>query len=191
MYKKIIISLLSLLLIFSASAFMWQTYSETLNSFSDKKILANKADTSWQQNSQTVDLDTYIAENQISQDMKDKKHRLILQPELINFYATLQAPIKPSKAELVTDSLSVWGISPLPEVGFSTYLRTLKGDIIAVYVEDTIAEYLTTSFTPEMIVELQAYRLYNYTKGPRLLLVGVKTVDKELVSKIKKTTNSQ
>jgi len=191
MLKKILISLLALLLVFSASAFIWQNYVYTTSSASNNEQLTiNTVDSDWNQESKTVDLDNYIAKNQISQEMKDKKHRLILKPELIDFHATLQAPVKASKAELVADTLGVWGISPLPEVGYSTYLRTLKGDVVAVYVENTIAEHLMTSFTPEMIVELQAYRLYNYTKGPRLLLVGVKTVDKELVTKLKKVTNT-
>jgi hypothetical protein len=184
MYKKIIITLISLLLIFSASAFVWQTYSETVNGFSDEPILVSKADTSWQQDSKTVDLDNYIAANQISQEMINKKQRLILKPELIDFHAILQAPVKLTKAELVADTLGVWGISPLPEVEYSTYIRTLSGKIIAVYVENTIAKHLNTSFAPEMTIELQAYRLYNYAKGPRLLLVGVKTADKALVKKI-------
>lgn len=189
MYKKIIITLISLLLIFSAATFMWQSYSETLNSFSDEKALISQANTSWQ-DSKTVDLDNYIAANQISQEMINKKQRLILKPELIDFHAILQAPVKLTKAELVADTLGVWGISPLPEVEYSTYLRTLSGKIIAVYVENTIAKHLSTSFTPEMTIELQAYRLYNYAKGPRLLLVGVKTVDKALVQKIQQPNNS-
>ncbi|PCI53620.1 MAG: hypothetical protein COB45_10215 [Gammaproteobacteria bacterium] len=187
MYKKILISLLALLLVFSASAFVWQTYNDTNPKSTNQQnnLLVSKVDLSWQQDSKVVDLDNYITANQISQEMKNKKHRLILKPELISFHAVLQTPVKATKAELVADTLGVWGISPLPEVAHSTYIRSLKGNVIAVYVENTIAEHLNTSFTPEMIIELQAYRLYNYAKGPRLLLVGVKTVDKALIKKLK------
>ncbi|MGL1958377.1 MAG: hypothetical protein OCD00_13780 [Colwellia sp.] len=192
MLKKIIITLISVLLIFSASAFVWQIYSATVNaSADDGHMLVSKAENSWGDESKTVDLDNYIASNQVSQNIVDKKQRVMLEPELINFYAVLQTQVKKSKAELVTDALSVWGISPLPEVGYSTYIRSLIGEVIAVYVENTIAKHITTSFTPEMIIELQAYRLYNYAKGPRLLLVGVKAVDKELVKKIKKQQNKK
>lgn len=184
MYKKTLITFISLLLIFSAATFMWQSYSETLNSFSDEKILVNNADTNWQQDSKIVDLDQYIANNQVSQNIVDKKQRVMLEPELINFHAVLQAPIASSKASLVTDALAVWGVSPLPEVAFSTYVRTPQGQVIAVYVENVIANHISTYYKPEAVLEFQAYRLYNYAKGPRLLLVGVKPVNEVIANSL-------
>lgn len=190
MYKKIFITLTSLFLIFSASAFVWQTYSETLNTFSDEKAVNSITDISWQQGSKTVDLDSYIEANQINQEMIDKKQRLILKPELINFHSILQAPITPSKASLVTDSLAVWGISPLPEVAFSTYIRTPQGQVIAVYVENVIASHISTYYPVEAVLEFQAYRLYNYAKGPRLLLVGVKPVNDTITKSLTTSKNT-
>jgi hypothetical protein len=192
MYKKIIITFISLLLIFSASAFVWQTYSETLNTFSDEPRLVSKVDISWQQDSKVVDLDQYIASNQVSQNIIDKKQRVMLEPELISFYGVLQAPIANSKASLVIDALAVWGISPLPDVAFSTYIRTPQGQVIAVYVENTIAEHLSAHYPVESALEFQAYRLYNYAKGPRLLLVGVKPTNDKIAAALamSKTTST-
>jgi len=205
---RYIITLISLVVIFSAATLIWQNYSSNANLFDTQSnahssnkdtannspinpIVVSKVDTSWQQDSKTVDLDQYIANNQVSQNIIDKKQRVMLEPELINFYATLQTSVQTSKAELVTDSLAVWGISPLPEVSFSTYIRTLSGSVIAVYVENTIADHISESYTPETLIEFQAYRLYNYAKGPRLLLVGVKTADKALVKKLKQQEQQQ
>ncbi|MBL0711896.1 MAG: hypothetical protein JJV99_12925 [Colwellia sp.] len=211
---RYIAALISLVIIFSAATLIWQNYSSNANLFDTQSnahslnkdsannrpinpinpinpIVVSKVDTSWQQDSKTVDLDQYIANNQVSQNIIDKKQRVMLEPELINFYATLQASVQTSKAELVTDSLAVWGISPLPEVGFSTYIRTLSGSVIAVYVENTIADHISESYTPETLIEFQAYRLYNYAKGPRLLLVGVKTADKALVKRLKQQEQQQ
>ncbi|PHR84004.1 MAG: hypothetical protein COA59_08630 [Colwellia sp.] len=178
MYKKILTALLALLLIFSASAFVWQTFSTSSDQQND--ILVSKVDLSWQQGSKSVDLDRYIASNQVSQNISDKKQRIMLEPELIHFHGILQAPITPSKASLVTDALSVWGISPLPEVAFSTYIRTPQSQVIAVYVENVIASHISSYYQPETVLEFQAYRLYNYAKGPRLLLVGVKPANETI-----------
>jgi len=185
MYKKFIIPCITLVVIFSASAIVWQTYSDTVKNFSNEdQGQVSKVDTNWQLGSKTVDLDTYIENNQVSKNIEDKKQRVMLEPELINFYATLQSAVQPTKAELVTDALSVWGVSPLPQVGFSAYVRSLSGEIIAVYVENEIAKHLSNSFTAGTPVHLLAYRLYNYAKGPRLLLVGVKKADKALAEKL-------
>jgi hypothetical protein len=192
MYKKVIFILASLLLIFCASAYIWQTYSNTIAQQKASTpnqhsigLTVSKVDLSWQQGSKAVDLDSYIANNQVSQNIKDKKQRVMLEPELIRFHGILQTAVNSTKADLVTDSLAVWGISPLPEVAFSTYIRSPQGQVIAVYVENTVASHISSYYQPETVLELQAYRLYNYAKGPRLLLVGVKPVEQELALAIK------
>ncbi|MCP4326524.1 MAG: hypothetical protein GY787_32780 [Alteromonadales bacterium] len=188
MFKRptlIILSLVAATLLFSASAFVWQTYDASNQQNLDDDTQVSKADLSWQEGSKTVDLDNYIANNQVSQNIKDKKQRVMLEPELITFHGVLQAPVNSTKADLVTDSLAVWGISPLPEVAFSTYIRSPQGQVIAVYVENTIANHISSYYQPETVLALQAYRLYNYAKGPRLLLVGVKPVEQELALAIK------
>ncbi|NRA56394.1 MAG: hypothetical protein HRU23_19820 [Gammaproteobacteria bacterium] len=158
----------------SASIYAYQSYQTT--TASTQRATANAAEqAAWQQGSTAVDLDHYISQNQVSQNIIDKKQRVMLQPELIRFNAVLQTPVKASKAGLVGDALGVWGITPLPEVDFSTYIRSPKGEVLAVYVENAIADNITNFFEPEAPLQLQAYRLYNYAKGPRLLLVGIKS----------------
>jgi len=191
MFKRptiIILSLVACTLLFSASAFVWQTYQ---NSDNPHAIPSSKVDLSWQQGSKTVDLDAYIEQNQVSQNIIDKKQRVMLEPELIHFHGTLQAVIQSSQADLVIDALAVWGISPLPEVAFSTYIRSPQGQVIAVYVENTIASHISSYYQPEAVLEFQAYRLYNYAKGPRLLLVGVKPSDKKISQALNKQSKSQ
>ena len=193
MFKRPIIIILSLVaaaLLFSASSFVWQT----VNASEENEIagtLVSKVDLSWQQGSKAVDLDSYIAKNQVSQNIIDKKQRVMLEPELIRFYGILQAPVNSAKADLVTDSLAVWGISPLPEVAFSTYIRSPQGQVIGAYVENTVASHISNYYQPETVLELQAYRLYNYAKGPRLLLVGAKPVEQELALAIKAGISSE
>lgn len=181
MHKKALIYLAALLFIFAASTFVWQSFSSTFNSqnasetdHNNADLALNKVDLNEQEASKTVDLDQYIASNQVSQNIIDKKQRVILEPELITFHGVLQAPITSSKAKLVTDTLAVWGISPLPEVAFNTYIRSPAGQVIAVYVENLIANHITTNYPVASALEFQAYRLYNYAKGPRLLLVDAK-----------------
>ncbi len=170
MFKRLSIIISFLLVVLAGLAyFVWSkasTQPEQANGGSASESL-------WQSDVKVVDLDQYIAANQVSQNIIDNKQRVMLEPELISFSAVLQDKVSASKAELVQDALVVWGISPLPEVGFSTYIRTAKGQILPVYVENQIADYLSTLFTPGAQLQLKAYRLYNYAKGPRLLLVGV------------------
>lgn len=197
MYKNIFIALLTLLLVFSASAFVWQTYSSTFArqnttdaSHGTDSLSVSKVDISWQQGSKAVDLDQYIASNQVSQNIIDKKQRVMLEPELINFHAALQAPVTNSNATLVADALAVWGISPLPDVGFSTYIRSPEGQVIAVYVEDKVAEHIAKHYQPKAVLAFQAYRLYNYANGPRLLLVGVKPSNKAITAALTSSKNT-
>lgn len=191
MFKRptiIILSLVACMLLFSASAFVWQTYQ---NSDSPQEILSSKVDLNWQQDSKSVDLDAYIEKNQVSQNIMDKKQRVMLEPELIHFYGTLQSVINSTKADLVIDALAVWGISPLPEVAFSTYIRSPAGQVIAVYVENTVASHISTYYQPEAVLEFQAYRLYNYAKGPRLLLVGIKPSNKDIAQVLNEQPQNQ
>lgn len=191
MFKRptiLILTLVATIVLFSASAFVWQTYQ---NNDNPHAISSSKVDLSWQQGSKTVDLDSYIANNQVSQNIVDKKQRVMLEPELIHFYGTLQSTINSSQADLVIDALAVWGISPLPEVDFSTYLRSPAGQVIAVYVENSIANHISINYQPEAVLEFQAYRLYNYAKGPRLLLVGVKPSDKQIAQALNKQSKDQ
>lgn len=181
MHKKTLISLAALLFIFAASTFVWQSFSSGFNLQNASETDHNNADLALSQvnlngqaASKVVDLDQYIASNQVSQNIIDKKQRVILEPELISFHGVLQAPITSSKAKLVTDTLAVWGISPLPEVAFNTYIRSPAGQVIAVYVESLIANHIATNYPVESALEFQAYRLYNYANGPRLLLVDAK-----------------
>ena len=192
MYKKILTTLFALILIFSASAFVWQTYNDTNPKSTNQQdnLLVSQVDLSWQQDSKSVDLDQYIANNQVSQNIVDKKQRVMLEPELINFHGILQAPIINSKASLVIDALAVWGISPLPEVAFSTYIRSPQGQVIAVYVENVIASHISSYYPVEAVLEFQAYRLYNYAKGPRLLLVGVKPANDTITTALTASKNT-
>ncbi len=187
MFKRptiIILSLVAVTLLFSASAFVWQT----VNASSEESVtIHSKVNPSWDQDSKSVDLDSYIEANQIDQDMIDKKQRLILKPELVHFHGVLQAPIASAQADLVADTLGVWGITPLPEVAFSTYIRTPQGQVIAVYVENTVASHISSNYPVETVLEFQAYRLYNYAKGPRLLLVGLRPTEERIAKAVKAT----
>jgi len=183
----ILLTLFVLALMYFAGSFIWQTLAATgLTQNAELNVSRPEVSSNWHQGSKIVNLDDYIAANQVSQNIIDKKQRVMLEPELIHFDAVLQTQVTPSKAELVTDALAVWGVTPLPEVGFSSYIRSPQGQVIGVYVENAVAEHIRTFYTPEAPLEFQAYRLYNYAKGPRLLLVGVKRmqpVDIEQISK--------
>jgi hypothetical protein len=134
----------------------------------------------WSADTKLVDLDEYVSSNQVSQNIIDKKQRVMLEPELIRFSAKLQDVVLPGEYQLVSDALSVWGITPLPNVGFSTYITTKQDNVLGVYIENEIAAQIKDHFNVNDVLQFQAYRLYNYAKGPRLLLVGVKALPENL-----------
>lgn len=123
-----------------------------------------------------VTLSQFIADNQISEAMAAKKERLMLPPSAITFKATLMASPKPGQFSLVYDALSLWpGDEPLPNVSHSAYLQADNGHVLPVYVADKAATQLAQLYdahqTPTPCTVF-AVHIYNYAKGPRIVVLG-------------------
>ncbi|WP_028469516.1 hypothetical protein [Neptunomonas japonica] len=166
LYSRILLSL-SLLLALSSTAF-----SENL------------PDTDINKEFKSIKLSDYIDTNQVSAEMAAAKNRFMLQPKAIQFDALLLQPPKPGKFSLVYDALSLWqSNSPLPTVDHSAFLQTDDERVIAVYVSSVAAEQLKAiaaqnSKKPQKS-HIYAVHIYNYAKGPRLVVIGASPLSKQ------------
>lgn len=147
-----------------------------LLALSSQAIASNSSDTapvSSQFNS--VVLSTFIDANQLSAKMIEKQQRLMLPPSTIKFDAMLMAPPKAGHFSLVYDALNLWGDGEMPEISHSAFLGAKDGRVIAVYVSRSAAHQLK-SLPQNQLNHFYAVHIYNYTKGPRLVVIGAEMI---------------
>lgn len=124
---------------------------------------------------ESVVLSEFIDANQLSAQMIEKQQRLMLPPSTIQFDATLMAPPKAGHFSLVYDALNLWGDGDMPEVSHSAFVGAKDGRVIAVYVSKPAAQQLK-SLPQNELSHFYAVHIYNYAKGPRLVVIGAETL---------------
>lgn len=118
-----------------------------------------------------VQLTEFIDNNQIPLRMVEKRQRVMLPPSTIRFDATLMAPPKSGKFSLVYDALHLWGTGEMPEIDHSAFIGAKDGRVISVYVSKTAAQQVK-KLPQTKTSRFYAVHIYNYAKGPRLIIVG-------------------
>ncbi len=121
-----------------------------------------------------VVLNTFIAENKVSKRMAEKKQRLMLPPSAISFEAFLMSKPKQGKFELVYEALSLWSSESddgLPNVNYSAFVGYKEEPVIGVYVSEKAAEMLLQVDMTKPVT-FYAIHIYNYAKGPRVVIVA-------------------
>lgn len=116
----------------------------------------------------TVELDKLISGARKENDPR----RYMIQPYGVQFTAQLQTAPKPGTFKLVYDALNFWDMKPLPEVTYSAFVRTPEGEVISVYIEKQAAQRMLEHLKPGEPTTFYALHIYNYSKGPRLLLMS-------------------
>ncbi len=104
------------------------------------------------------------------------KQRYFIAPAPVKFSATLMQKPRLGRFELVYDSLSAWGVSPLPKVDHGSYLKVEGEQVIPVYLETKAASFIKRHMVVDQQAEFYALHIYNYEKGPRFLVVSVDEV---------------
>lgn len=122
-----------------------------------------------------VNLVSFVNENQISQKMIEKKQRLMLKPSAIQFDAKLKARPKQGKYNLVYEALSLWGEGKMPNITHSGFIEASDGRVLSVYVSNQ-AEQQIRSIPLGQPTNFYAIHIYNYAKGPRLIIVGAQAL---------------
>lgn len=130
-----------------------------------------------------VQLSDYIAANQISEQMAQKKQRLIKQPVPISFKGWAMAQPKSGKFELVHDTLSLWGDdAELPKVNYSGFIASDDTPVLSVYVSDEAAKHMQAIGVEKPAI-FYAVHIYTYAKGPRLVIVAAEAIDIDIPAK--------
>ncbi len=142
--------------------------------FSAGAVLAGEADYA------VIDLDVFITDNQIPDDGTGKNQRTMLRPAPVQFVARLLQAPQPGQFDLVYDALALWPHEgPPPEVSHSAFLQSSGEQVLAAYVSKPAAQALLALHEQAgqaLPVRVYALHLYNYSKGPRLLVIAVQPV---------------
>lgn len=119
-----------------------------------------------------VNWESFVAENQVSPQMAADKHRLMFQPKPIRFQAALMSKPQPGQFTLAYDALQFWvGEAGMPNIDHSAFVGDGKGTVLAAYVTHEAAKMLN-DIELNMPVIFYAMHIYNYAKGPRVVIVG-------------------
>ncbi|MCV6611683.1 MAG: hypothetical protein OIF55_12990 [Amphritea sp.] len=128
-----------------------------------------------------VDLAKFYIENQIADDMAEKKHRLMLQPSPVRFQAFLMSMPKLGSFSLVYDAFALWTDQQFvvqdkgAVINHSAFLGLHEGPVLGVYLSDAVAHQLK-NYSVGTELEIYAVHIYNYSGGPRLVVLGVTPV---------------
>ena len=117
-----------------------------------------------------IDLDDYI----VSQKPLAKGGRTIFRPRPIAFAARVKSHPERIKVEYLYEALAVSNVSPLPEVSHQMFVESAEGRIIAVYVEDQAVKGIVAGFALEAQADFDAYHVYNYSRGPAMVVEAVR-----------------
>ncbi len=155
--------LLILVLFASGYALADKSASEAKSLLSDEQV---------KQQYERVNLAAFIRKNHVSKQMADKKQRTMLPPALIQFKGRLMAAAKPGKFSLVYDAINLWAGGDQPAVTHSAFIGAEDGRVIGSYVTQSAAVQMKGLEVGGELI-FYALHLYNYAKGPRVLILAV------------------
>lgn len=124
----------------------------------------------------TVNLKQFYNENHIPVEMAAEKKRVMLKPTPIRFKAELASKPLPGKFSLAYEALQLWGnAGELPVIDHSAFVGFPdKGPVLGVYVTQEAAGMLK-QVDMDKPVTFYAMHIYNYAKGPRLVIVAAES----------------
>ncbi len=115
-----------------------------------------------------VDIDTFIV---AEKGKVPKGKKLIKMAEPISFVASIKRLPEQRDMNYVYTALEVAGVHPMPKVEHRMFIETSAGRIFPVYVESNAAAKFSENLHEDEHVELLGYHLYNYAKGPAIMVV--------------------
>lgn len=137
---------------------------------------ANASEVDSKASYQSVELEEFARANHVSARMSKKKQRLMLKPTPVRFKAQLMSKPASGEFSLAYDALQLWGAeSELPNINHSAFVGLQAGPVLGMYVTQEAADMLNGYGlnTPAMFY---AMHIYNYSKGPRLVIVAVEPI---------------
>jgi hypothetical protein len=117
---------------------------------------------------QEIDLDSFIVE----QRPLTPGTRTILKPSGVAMLATVMSEPEKRDVKYLYTALQLMQVTPIPKVNHRMFIRTSEGQVIAVYVEDAGVDLIRRELDPGDQVRFHGYHVYNYSKGPALVIEG-------------------
>lgn len=118
-----------------------------------------------------IELDRFI-EQQKRVNVGGKKMITMATP--ISFDAKMKRLPEEKQMSYVYTAMQMAGVNPMPEVNHRMFVESNEGRIIPVYVEKNTVEKLNKGLKVEEKAEFIGYHVYNYSKGPAVLVVDFK-----------------
>ena len=115
-----------------------------------------------------VQLDQFIVQQKNSIEGNGKT---ITMAAPISFTAKMKRFPEQKEMSYIYQAMEISGVSPLPEVNHRMFIESAGGRIIPVYVEKNTVAKLKKGLKEEQNANFIGYHVYNYSKGPAVLVV--------------------
>ncbi len=114
-----------------------------------------------------VDLDRFVEAGTLG----PKGNKIIKIAEPVVFSAKMKRYPDKKEMSYVYTALQIAGVDPVPEVNHRMFVESKEGRIIPVYVEKQTVKKINGGLEEEQEAYFFGYHLYNYEKGPAVLVV--------------------
>ena len=117
-----------------------------------------------------VDLDLFIEDATRKSKAAGKKVITLAAP--VRFHASLKRHPEAREMSYVYTALQLGGVDPLPVVEHRMFIESKGGRIMPVYVEKEAVGWINDRLKVDQQARFLGYHLFNYEKGPAILVVG-------------------
>ena len=100
--------------------------------------------------------------------------KTIVAPHNVEFTATLKSNPEKVKVSYLYMALSTMNVDPMPKANYRMFVESQEGNIIPVYVEDASVKMIDQKTTLDQAFTFKGYHVYNYSKGPAMVITGIK-----------------
>ncbi len=114
-----------------------------------------------------IDLDRFIEAGTLGSEGK----KIIKIAEPVVFSAKMKRYPDKKEMSYVYTALQIAGVDPVPEVNHRMFVESREGRIIPVYVEKEAVAKINGGLREEQEAYFFGYHLYNYEKGPAIMVV--------------------
>ena len=118
-----------------------------------------------------IDLDTFIE----TQRPMMSGTKTILAPYNVSFRAVVKRGPEKIEVRYLFEAMSLMNVEPLPRVTHRMFVESRAGAIIPVYVEDQAVAMIARDAKEGSEARLRGYHVYNYSKGPAIVVDGVQS----------------
>ena len=116
-----------------------------------------------------IDIDRFVVEQRPAK----KGSTSLMRPSPVIFEASIKQYPHKRKVTYMYTVLEFFPMDPHPEVNHRMFVTTPGGHIMPVYVEDNAVDSIKRRLKEEgRRVSFYGYHMYNYSKGPAILVTG-------------------